>query len=67
MQRQTASRIGLAALMLAAIIAAEPRLHIALERAGDVAPRRFAMTGEVMGQVLGLVISWSGGSRQLIR
>ena len=64
---QLASRIGLMALMVAALIAAEPRLTLAFEQAGDPRPQRFALTGEVMGKALGLVISWSGGGRQLLR
>lgn len=62
-----ASRIGLLALVIMAIVAAEPRLSLAFEDSGDPRPQRFALTGEVMGKVLGLVISWSGGARQLIR
>ena len=64
---QMASRIGLMALMVAALIAAEPRLTLAFEQVGDPRPKRFALTGEVMGKALGLVISWSGGGRQLLR
>ena len=56
---QLASRIGLMALMVAALIAAEPRLTLAFEQVGDPRPKRFALTGEVMGKALGLVISWS--------
>jgi hypothetical protein len=56
---QLASRIGLMALMAAALIAAEPRLTPAFEQVGDSRPKRFALTGEVMGKALGLVISWS--------
>lgn len=64
---QLASRIGLLALVVMAVVAAEPRLTLAFERDGDPRPHRFALTGEVMGKVLGLVISWSGGARRLIR
>ncbi len=64
---QLASRIGLMALMVAALIAAEPRLTLAFEQVGDSRPKRFTLTGEVMGKALGLVISWSGGGRQLLR
>jgi hypothetical protein len=73
MQRPVASRLALLGLVAAALVAAQPRLTIALERADDFNPRRFALTGEVMGRVMGLVISWSakgqplGGGRQLIR
>ena len=56
---QLASRIGLIALMVASLIAAEPRLTLAFEQVGDPRPKRFALTGEVMGKALGLVISWS--------
>jgi hypothetical protein len=56
---QLAQRIGLMALMVAALIAAEPRLTLASEQVGDPRPKRFALTGEVMGKALGLVISWS--------
>ncbi len=66
MHRQIAARLGLLAMAAAAVIAAEPRLELAFERAGDPRPQRLAMTGEVMGKMLGLVISWSGGSRQLL-
>jgi hypothetical protein len=66
MIRQLASRIGLLALVVMAIVSAEPRLTLAFEDNGDPRPQRFALTGEVMGKVLGLVISWSGGARQLI-
>jgi hypothetical protein len=64
---QLASRIGLMALMVAALIAAEPRLTLAFEQVGDPRPKRFALTGEVMGKALGMMISWSGGGRQLLR
>jgi hypothetical protein len=43
------------------------RLTLAFEQVGDPRPQRFALTGEVMGKALGLVISWSGGGRQLLR
>ena len=62
-----ASRIGVLLLVVAALIAAEPRLTLAFEHQGDPRPQRFALTGEVMGKMLALVISWSGGARQLIR
>lgn len=62
-----ASRLALVALALLAVIMAEPRLHIALENIGDATPRRVALDGEILGQTLGLVISWSAGARQLIR
>jgi hypothetical protein len=54
-------------LAVMALVAAEPRLTLAFEQAGDPRPQRFALTGEVMGKALGLVISWSGGGRQLLR
>ncbi len=67
MGRQVAARLGLLGLVAVAVIAAEPRLTLAFEHAGDPSPQRLALTGEVMGKMLGLVISWSGGGRQLIR
>jgi hypothetical protein len=67
MARTLASRIGLIILTVMALIAVEPRLTLAFEQAGDPRPKRFALTGEVMGKALGLVISWSGGGRQLLR
>jgi hypothetical protein len=67
MARALASRIGLIILAVMALVAAEPRLTLTFEQAGDPRPRRFALTGEVMGKALGLVISWSGGGRQLLR
>lgn len=60
-----ASRLGVLALMVMALVAAEPRLTLALEQPGDPRPQRFALTGEVMGKVLGLVISWSSSSPRL--
>lgn len=67
MMGQLASRLGVLALIAMALIAAEPRLNLAFEDRGDPRPHRFALTGEVMGKALGLVISWSGGGRQLLR
>lgn len=67
MIRRLFSQLGLLALVVAALIAAEPRITLALHRADDPRPQRLALTGEVMGRVLGLVISWSGGAPQLIR
>lgn len=67
MARALASRIGLVILAVMALVAAEPRLTLAFEQADDPRPQRFALTGEVMGKALGLVISWSGGGRQLLR
>jgi hypothetical protein len=67
MARTLASRIGLVVLAVMALVAAEPRLTLAFEQVGDPRPQRFALTGEVMGKALGLVISWSGGGRQLLR
>jgi hypothetical protein len=64
---QLASRIGLLALVIMAIVAAEPRLNLAFESSSDPRPQRFALTGEVMGKALGLVISWSGGARRIVR
>ncbi|WP_017668250.1 hypothetical protein [Sandarakinorhabdus sp. AAP62] len=65
MVRALASRIGLVILAVMALVAAEPRLTLAFEQTDDPRPKRFALTGEVMGKVLGVVISWSGGGRQL--
>lgn len=62
-----ASRLALIGMAALAIVAAQPRLVIALEQVGDLNPRRFALTGEIMGMAMGLVISWSGSGRQLIR
>lgn len=59
------SKLGMFLLIVAAIVAVQPRLHLALEDRGDPRPRQFAMTGEIMGQAMGLVISWSKASRQL--
>lgn len=59
-------RLGLLLLVAAAVVAAEPQLTLALEQAGDPRPQRFALTGQIMGKALGLVISWSGGGRQLL-
>jgi hypothetical protein len=67
MKGPLASRLAILGLVVAAVLAAQPRLSIALERAGDLQPRRLALSGEVMGRALGLVISWSGSGRQLIR
>lgn len=67
MRGPLAPRLAIVGLAAAAILTAQPRLNIALERAGDLQPRRFALSGEVMGRALGLVISWSGSGQQLIR
>jgi hypothetical protein len=45
--------------LMAALVAAQPRLHLAFEDRGDPRPRQMALTGEVVGLVLGVVISWS--------
>jgi hypothetical protein len=45
--------------LMAALVAAQPRLHLAFEDRGDPRPRQMAFTGEVVGLVLGVVISWS--------
>jgi hypothetical protein len=60
------SRLGMLMLLLAGVVAVEPRLHLKFEDSGDPRPRQFAMSGEIMGQALGLVISWSKSNR-LIR
>lgn len=61
------SRLGMVLLVMAAIVAAQPRLHLALEDRSDPRPSQFALTGEIMGQALGLVISWSKVSQQRLR
>ncbi len=66
MGRMVMERLGVLMLVVAAIVAAEPRLTLAFEDAGDPRPQRFALTGEIMGKAMGLVISWSGGARQLL-
>ena len=58
MGRMVIERLGMLMLVVAAIVAAEPRLHLAFEDSGDPRPQRFALTGEIMGKALGLVISW---------
>jgi hypothetical protein len=67
MTRLVIERLGMLMLVGAAIVAAEPRLTLAFEDATDPRPHRFALTGEIMGKALGLVISWSGGARQLLK
>lgn len=59
------SRAGMMLLLLAGIVAVEPQLHLKFEDQGDPRPRQFAMNGRIMGQALGLVISWSASSRML--
>ena len=59
------SQLGMALLVIAALVAAQPRLHLALEDRGDPRPRQFAVKGEILGQALGLVISWSKRGQQL--
>lgn len=59
------SRVGMMLLVLAAIVAVEPKLHLKFEDRGDPRPRQFALGGEIMGQAIGLVISWSKTSRLL--
>ncbi len=67
MTRELIERLGMLVVIASAVIAAEPRLHVALEDTGDPRPHRFALNGEIMGKVLGLVISWSGSSPRLQR
>jgi hypothetical protein len=50
---------GMAMLAGAALLVAEPRLHLAFEDQGDPRPHRMALTAEIMGKALGVVISWS--------
>jgi hypothetical protein len=62
-----ASRLALLGLALLAVVMAEPHLTVAMEREDDRNPQRLALTGEVLGRSLGVVISWSGGdNRQLL-
>ncbi len=61
------SRIGMAVLIAGAVVAAQPQLHLALEDRGDPRPRQFALSGQIMGMALGLVVSWSVETRQLLR
>lgn len=65
MAGQWTSRVGMLLLLLAGIVAVEPQLHLKFEDRGDPRPRQFALSGEIMGQALGLVISWSKSSRLL--
>lgn len=67
MIRTWVMQLGMLAMAIAMIVAAEPRITLSLEDPDDRRPHRFALTGEVMGRVMGLVISWSGGGRQLLR
>lgn len=67
MMRAQVTQLGLLVVAMAMIVVAEPRITLALEDPGDRRPHRLALTGEVMGRVMGLVISWSGGGRQLLR
>jgi hypothetical protein len=43
----------------AAFVAAEPQMHLAFEDRGDPRPRQFAMSAEIAGRALALVISWT--------
>lgn len=55
---------GLATLAaLGALVAAQPRLHLAFEDRDDPRPRQLALQGQVAGQCLGLVISWTARLR----
>ena len=58
---------GLSALAaMTALVAAEPQLHLALEDRGDPRPRQMAVSAEIAGKILAVVISWtsrSGGLR----
>jgi hypothetical protein len=58
---------GLSAVAaLAALVATEPQLHLAFEDRGDPRPRQMAVSAEIAGKVLALVVSWtsrSGGFR----
>lgn len=55
-------RLGYAVSALAAVaglVAAEPKLHLAFEDRGDPRPHQMAMTAEIAGKVLALVVSWT--------
>jgi hypothetical protein len=58
---------GLSAVAaVATLVAAEPQLHLAFEDRGDPRPRQMAVSAEIAGKVLAVVISWtsrSGGFR----
>jgi hypothetical protein len=54
---------GLSAFALAAaFVAAEPQMHLAFEDRGDPRPHQLAMTAEIAGKALALVISWTSHS-----
>ena len=61
------SLIGMAVLIAGAMVAAQPQLHLAFEDRDDPRPRQFALSGQIMGMALGLVVSWSVETRQLLR
>jgi hypothetical protein len=51
---------GLSALAaMTALVATEPQLHLAFEDRGDPRPRQMAVSAEIAGKVLALVISWT--------
>jgi pantoate kinase len=58
---------GLSAVAaLATLVAAEPQLHLAFEDRGDPRPRQMAVSAEIAGKVLAVIVSWtsrSGGFR----
>ena len=54
---------GLSAVAaLAVLVAAEPQLHLAFEDRGDPRPRQMAVSAEIAGKALALVISWTSHS-----
>jgi hypothetical protein len=58
-------RLGYGVSILAAaavLVAAEPQLHLAFEDRGDPRPHQVAMTAEVAGKALALVVSWTSRS-----
>ncbi|WP_310497878.1 hypothetical protein [Sandarakinorhabdus sp.] len=63
----TRGRLALAIAAVAALAAAEPRLHLAFEDRGDPRPHQFSLSGEIVGLAMGLVISWSDGERRQLR
>lgn len=58
--------LGVSALAgFAALVAAEPQLHLAFEDRGDPRPRQMAVSAEIAGKVLALVISWTSHAHRL--
>ena len=64
--RRLGARVGPGLAMLALVmllLAAGPRLQLAFEDRGDPRPRQFAVSADVAGRGLALVISWSKRAR----